>query len=325
MLFYAWEKMLIEEGYPNTDESRLALNTLRICLSDIQVDKATEDIDEDTFKITENGYALFDYAMFCYFLFRARLCSDFTHDFIERYDAFTQKLLSLYFDCNFDIPQETINRLIISRAKEYDEIAASQNSKTIQEILEALISFMEKDFAGTPECREIVITGFSSRYWLITKVRSYSKITLDALEREAELILHRESKSPFTPEPISHSPKEKKSSSTIDCASSNEPYSLKEKLINSLGSIGVVLFFLARLIIAVLPFVMIGANFFVTLLLIAINTFVPFASVVFWIWGLVCAIKGVQDFWAILYYVAFVVIWLPFFISTLLSVFSKKQ
>lgn len=97
----------------------------------------------------------------------------------------------------------------------------------------------------------------------------------------------------------------------------------KEKFLNTLGAFGAILIFLSRCIIAILPFVMIEGNFFLTLLLIAINTFVPFASIVFWVWGLVCAIQGVQDFWAILYYISFVVIWLPFFIRTVVSVFSK--
>ena len=99
---------------------------------------------------------------------------------------------------------------------------------------------------------------------------------------------------------------------------------IKEKLFISLGTFGIVLFYIVRVIIAVLPFVMIGGNFFLSLLLITINSFVPYASVVFWIWGLVCAINGVQDFWAILYYISFVVIWLPFFINTIMSVFSKE-
>ena len=105
----------------------------------------------------------------------------------------------------------------------------------------------------------------------------------------------------------------------------HEKTSMKEKFVNALGGFGIILFFAIRLIISILPFVMIGGNFFLTLILIGINTFVPFASVVFWIWGLVCAIKGVQDFFAILYYIAFVVIWLPFFISTVISAFSKGK
>ena len=101
--------------------------------------------------------------------------------------------------------------------------------------------------------------------------------------------------------------------------------SIKEKLVNALGMVGVIIFYLMRLIIYVLPFVMIGGSFFVTLLLVSINTFVPLSSAVFWIWGLVCALKGVQDFWTILYYICFVVIWLPFYIEIIASFFSNKN
>ena len=107
--------------------------------------------------------------------------------------------------------------------------------------------------------------------------------------------------------------------------STKEPkLTFKEKISNAVGAFGTVWYFLIRLIISILPFVMIGGNFFLTLILISINTFVPLASIVFWIWGLVCAIKGVQDIWAILYYIAFTLIWIPFFISTIKSVFSRK-
>lgn len=99
---------------------------------------------------------------------------------------------------------------------------------------------------------------------------------------------------------------------------------MKEKLINALGSFGVILYYILQTIVSVLPFIMIGGNFFVTFLLILVNMFLPFASAIFWIWGLVCAIQGVQDVWAIIYYITFVVVWIPFYISTILSVFSKK-
>jgi hypothetical protein len=93
--------------------------------------------------------------------------------------------------------------------------------------------------------------------------------------------------------------------------------SIKEKLSNTFETLGGIMFVVVRLIVSVLPFVMIGGNFLLTLLLISINTFVPFASAVFWIWGLICAITGVQDVWAIIYYMVFVVVWIPFYISTI--------
>lgn len=103
---------------------------------------------------------------------------------------------------------------------------------------------------------------------------------------------------------------------------------IKDKLFNTLGIAGVILYYIITLIITVLPFVMIGANFFVTLLLLAINTFLPFTSAIFWIWGLVCAINGVQDIWAIIYYILFVIMWIPYYISIIVSIiasFFKKD
>ena len=99
---------------------------------------------------------------------------------------------------------------------------------------------------------------------------------------------------------------------------------IKEEIVNALGVFGLVLYYLVQLMIVILPFVMIGGGFFLMLLLTTIEFFFPLTSVVFWIWGLVCAIKGAQDIWAIMYYIAFVVIWIPFFVSTVLSIFSKK-
>ena len=106
---------------------------------------------------------------------------------------------------------------------------------------------------------------------------------------------------------------------------SEEKMTLKEKIINTLGAFGIVLYFLVQLTVAILPFVMIVGGFFLSFILIFVNYWLPITSVVFWIWGLVCAIKGVQDIWAIMYYIAFVVIWIPFFVSTILSIFSKRR
>lgn len=107
--------------------------------------------------------------------------------------------------------------------------------------------------------------------------------------------------------------------------SSEEKMTFKEKVLGMLGGFGVICFYLLRILIAVLPFVMIGGNFFLTLLLITINYWVPLTSVVFLVWGLVCAIQGVQDIWAILFYIIFIAIWIPFFISTIISVFQKRK
>lgn len=100
---------------------------------------------------------------------------------------------------------------------------------------------------------------------------------------------------------------------------------LKEKLLATFGTIGGILFYLVSFAIYILPLVMIGASFWWDLLFFAILYFVPVSSIVFWIWGLVCAITGPQDAWAIIYYVLFVVLWVPFFFSTIAELFSSKN
>lgn len=99
---------------------------------------------------------------------------------------------------------------------------------------------------------------------------------------------------------------------------------MKDKLMNALGTVGIVLWYLISILIAVIPFVMIGAPFLLNLLFFGIVQFFPASSVIFWIWGLVCAIKGPQDTWAIIYYVMFVIMFLPFFYHSILSIFKKR-
>lgn len=100
---------------------------------------------------------------------------------------------------------------------------------------------------------------------------------------------------------------------------------MKDKLTNALGAFGMVLYYLFSLLVTVLPFVMIGASFWLNFLFFTICQLFPPATVVFWIWGLVCAIKGVQDIWAIIYYVLFVIMFVPFFVSIIADLFRSRN
>ena len=104
-----------------------------------------------------------------------------------------------------------------------------------------------------------------------------------------------------------------------------EKSSIKEKLVNTFGAFGGVLYFIISAIVTVLPFVMIGGGFWFSFLLICLNAIIPFASAVFWIWGLVSAIKGVQDVWAIIYYIIFAVVWLPYYFSLAIGFISDMK
>lgn len=92
---------------------------------------------------------------------------------------------------------------------------------------------------------------------------------------------------------------------------------MKEKLLTSLGIFGGILWFAVSGLIYFLPFVMIRASSWLNLLLVGIVYFAPSTSVIFWIWGLVCAIQGRQDVWTIIYYVLFAVLFLPYYIGVI--------
>lgn len=99
---------------------------------------------------------------------------------------------------------------------------------------------------------------------------------------------------------------------------------MKEKLQSVLGTFGIIIYWILRIFISILPLVMISTPFLVDfLILIVVNVFPPL-SLPLWIWGLVKAIQGPQDIWAIIYYVACVVIFLPTFISIISSFFQKR-
>lgn len=102
---------------------------------------------------------------------------------------------------------------------------------------------------------------------------------------------------------------------------------MKDKLQSILGGFGIAVYFVISLLASVLPFVMIGTSFWLNLIFFGIIQFVPATSVIFWVWGLIAAINGVQDVFAIIYYVLFAILFLPFFISIILdflSTFSRK-
>lgn len=97
-------------------------------------------------------------------------------------------------------------------------------------------------------------------------------------------------------------------------------FRLKEKLLNALGSFGIVLYYLINLLIAVLPILMIHQPFWLDLIILLLATLFPLGTIALWIWGLVCAIIGEQDIFAIFYYVVTVIIFCPFLVSVLADI-----
>lgn len=98
---------------------------------------------------------------------------------------------------------------------------------------------------------------------------------------------------------------------------------MKEKFLSALGNFGLILYYIIRLSVSILPLVMIDANFVLSFLFCVIMNVIPLASPVFWVWGLVCAVSGTQDWMAIVYYICFGIIFLPFIVDLLLPLFSS--
>lgn len=90
---------------------------------------------------------------------------------------------------------------------------------------------------------------------------------------------------------------------------------IKEKLLGALGTFGAILWYVFELFLFVLPLVMIHQGLLLRSIFFFCMVFIPGAPAVFWIWGLVCAIGGPQDVFAIIYYVATAVIFLPYIVS----------
>lgn len=88
--------------------------------------------------------------------------------------------------------------------------------------------------------------------------------------------------------------------------------------------IAFILLYVLALFINVLPIVMITPSLLLSILFLAIEFTIPISSVVFWVWGLICAIQGKQDAWAIAYYILFVIMFLPNFAYNVAGMFKKK-
>ena len=97
----------------------------------------------------------------------------------------------------------------------------------------------------------------------------------------------------------------------------------KEKLLSSLGAAGGIIYYIILILIATLPIVMINVPFWLSTIFIIIMFFFPASSVVFWIWGLISAICGPQDWFAIIYYIMFAIMFLPFFVNLFIGIIGS--
>lgn len=90
-----------------------------------------------------------------------------------------------------------------------------------------------------------------------------------------------------------------------------------------LGGAGAVIYYIATVIVSALPALFITGSWFWRFIIFLVQSLFPPASGVFWIWGLIKAIMGQQDTFAYIYYVVSVVVFLPYFIVTIINFISS--
>ena len=91
---------------------------------------------------------------------------------------------------------------------------------------------------------------------------------------------------------------------------------IKDFFLNTLGTVGLILYYIVMIVISILPFLFINLPLWVEIIIIAIVCYFPIFTPVIWIWGLVEAISGPQYWFSIVYYVVFV-LYVILFLTTL--------
>lgn len=99
---------------------------------------------------------------------------------------------------------------------------------------------------------------------------------------------------------------------------------LRQKLSDSFGFFGIILYYVISLAIVSLPMVVFWDPVFLSFLYFIGYWIFPPISGIFWVCGLFRVISGQQGTFSLIYYIAFAVIFLPFFVAFLRSLFSNN-
>lgn len=104
---------------------------------------------------------------------------------------------------------------------------------------------------------------------------------------------------------------------------------IKDFLLNSLGTVGIVLYFLVAILITILPLLMFDMPFILYIVLALLVQFVliniPFCMEILYIIGLFGAVNGKQDIFAIIYYIVFALIVIPTIVRLIRVFFIKEE
>ena len=102
---------------------------------------------------------------------------------------------------------------------------------------------------------------------------------------------------------------------------------IKEFLLTSLGTFGMLLFYAISLLITIYPLLMFNMSWWLYMVLALIVQLVviniPFGLEILWIIGLVGAISGKQDIFALIYYILFAII-IGSVIKNIVRIFLSK-
>ena len=99
---------------------------------------------------------------------------------------------------------------------------------------------------------------------------------------------------------------------------------LKGIFFNTLGTIGIILYYLLGCVLLVFPVVFVSSSSWIgSIAVILLSTYIPLFSYVFWIWGLINAIASVQTWVSVAYYICFAILLIPKLISFFLSLYDK--
>ena len=102
--------------------------------------------------------------------------------------------------------------------------------------------------------------------------------------------------------------------------------SIKDIFLGSLGTIGLILYYLLGFVMLIFPIWIINpSSYLVWIGLTMLLTFVPQLTLIFWVWGLIVAISGVQSWITVAYYICFVLLYLPKLIHLVLSIYFERN
>ena len=90
---------------------------------------------------------------------------------------------------------------------------------------------------------------------------------------------------------------------------------VRTRFFGFLSAVSGIVYYIILLFVAIIPIVMINLPFWFKPFLLGIMFFIPATSAIFWIWGLISTITGPQDVFAIIYYILFGILFLPFFVK----------